>query len=238
MPTYNADPQHATIKVQDKSGTASITSDDYTVTIEDKVDVPEEGTSYTYSVVGQRNYTGTYTGTWTIKPLQIEAYEHTDNQAYNGSQFTSVKVLNNESIPVIKGDDVITLTFKTIENEAEGINAGTYNLKIRLNSNYIWDDKTKGDKDASCTINKINLVVTSLSSTKDSDGKLLMNDDYSLNGTVLKNNKISVLITGSISEIGEVPNTIEKVIIRDNYSKDVTSNYDITIKEGTLTIIK
>jgi hypothetical protein len=82
------------------------------------------------------------------------------------------------------------------------------------------------------------LTITSSDATKAFDGTPLTCDEYTLgDGTsVVDGQQLIVEITGQQSGIGRSDNTIKSVEILDADGKDVTSNYNITTKNGTLRV--
>lgn len=83
------------------------------------------------------------------------------------------------------------------------------------------------------------LVIKSASDSKIYDGLVLENPNYEISsehdGLVIGHSAI-VNVTGSIIDIGEKPNTIESVFIYDRLGSDVTRNYNLFVREGTLKI--
>lgn len=83
------------------------------------------------------------------------------------------------------------------------------------------------------------LVISSASDSKIFDGFVLENPNYAISsehdGLVIGHSAI-VNVTGSIIDIGEKPNTIESVFIYDRLGTDVTRNYNLFVREGTLKI--
>lgn len=85
------------------------------------------------------------------------------------------------------------------------------------------------------------IELTSASESKVYDGETLSNGNVTVTkGALLSGDTLHVTVNGAISEIGEMPNVIipASVKITDQNGKDVTKNYKITIKNGTLSIIK
>lgn len=81
------------------------------------------------------------------------------------------------------------------------------------------------------------IEITTESATKEYDGKPLTNNEWSIsNGSVAPNQRIEVEVTGSQTEVGKSDNTAEAKVFDANES-DVTKNYSITYKLGTLEVI-
>ena len=88
------------------------------------------------------------------------------------------------------------------------------------------------------TVKPVNLTITSSTKTKIYDGEPLEDDGYTV--VPLYNvpplHKLTVEVTGSITEIGETGNTISRVVIHDSTGKDVTFNFNIVVIEGKLIV--
>ena len=94
-------------------------------------------------------------------------------------------------------------------------------------------DPTGGDEENTPT--KIKLTITAGSASKEYDGEPLTKDSYT-SGQLAEGHKIdSVTITGSITEVGSTDNVASGAVIKTG-EKDVTSHYEITYENGTLTV--
>ena len=77
-------------------------------------------------------------------------------------------VVYNETSQVLTTSN--TVAYEFINNT--GINAGNYNVTVRLKNNYKWSDNTKDDKTITCSIKKADLLVPSINGyTGTYDGK-------------------------------------------------------------------
>ena len=85
------------------------------------------------------------------------------------------------------------------------------------------------------TVDFRSLVVISENASKSYDGKPLTASGYEAYGLVA-GHSASVVITGSITEIGVRKNTIETVDVYDFEGNNITWNYRIVIREGLLTV--
>ncbi len=84
------------------------------------------------------------------------------------------------------------------------------------------------------------ITIESLGASKTYDGQPLTEDGYSDDFGIYglaDGHWEEVRITGSRTEVGESLNTVFEVIIYDAFGKDSTSNYQITVKEGSLIVI-
>ena len=88
-------------------------------------------------------------------------------------------------------------------------------------------------------VNPRYLIITSASDSKLFDGFALQNSNFEITsehkGLVVGHNAV-VTITGSITDVGETPNTVESVVIYDKLGADVTNNYHLFVREGVLRV--
>ncbi len=88
------------------------------------------------------------------------------------------------------------------------------------------------------TVKKREISIKSVSESKRYDGTPLQYDKYSVyGGSLAKGDKISVLSSTTLDEVGTVENVLEYSIISKN-GEDVTDQYNIKEKWGDLTINK
>ena len=88
-------------------------------------------------------------------------------------------------------------------------------------------------------VNPRSIVITSQGASKLYDGFALQNPNYTISSDpygLVEGHTAIVNVVGSITDIGETPNTIESVFIYDELGADVTSNYNLFVREGTLKI--
>ena len=111
-------------------------------------------------------------------------------------------------------------------------NAGTANVKITGKGNYT------GTKSKDYTILKRVITVTSGTSSKTYDGKVLTNSSVNITtGTLGTGDVMSTSTSGILINAGNTENSISSIIIKHG-GVDVTKNYAITKVNGTLTIAK
>lgn len=116
-----------------------------------------------------------------------------------------------------------------------GVNAGTYNVTAKLNSGYKWDDNSTEDKHLKYSIEKRNLTVTASDQTI-TYGSTINNSAYIASNLVSGHSVESVSLDSSISDTGNGTITPSAVKIVDSNNNDVTSNYSINYKKGSLKI--
>ena len=168
--------------------------------------------------------------TYDGKPLSFEA---------NGMKLYYFVDIKNEQI---KDDITIDFTLKPVVNagvyKAEDIGLESYTVRDAngndVTANY-YVDTTGGTS----TIKKRTIDITAGSATKVYDGKELTNDSYHLSGKgLVEGDVLKVLIEGSITDVGSVANVVKGVRITDADGNNVSDNYQITGKWGTLTVTK
>ena len=70
------------------------------------------------------------------------------------------------------------------------------------------------------------------------DGTPLTCGEYWISeGSLAENHTLSLKMTSSITDIGEIPNSMSDVRIVNTAGKDVTKNYRIAVRFGTLSIL-
>ena len=96
---------------------------------------------------------------------------------------------------------------------------------------------------AALTVNLLKIQITADSAEKVYDGETLRMNGYSCTGVTVENgviletgHTIEVKITGAQTEPGESANTVSEVIIKDQNGKEVTGNYGVAYKDGTLKV--
>ena len=94
------------------------------------------------------------------------------------------------------------------------------------------------DTEHALTVSRRAIFVASMSETKPYDGTPLTNAAYWLSGgSLAAGNTLSVSVTGSITDIGTAMNTIGSVAVLNADGKDVSANYRISVRPGTLTVV-
>ena len=115
------------------------------------------------------------------------------------------------------------------------INAGTYTINSKVVGDNNHSDKSCGTN--TITIDQLGVMVMTSNQTKEYDGTpLVATSDCSFVGTY-DGYSVACTNSGSITDVGETPKTIETVTItKDNV--DVTNNFLVAKTNGTLSITK
>lgn len=193
----------------------------------------EQGRDYTaYYNVTIKEGTLEVTG---VKVIEISIKATSAKKVYDGTELTA------NSYDVISG---ALESGDTLEVEYSGsiTNAGTTANKIvkvtakDANGKDVTAKYKISTQDGTLEITKAPLTVTAKSAEKVYDGKALTANTCEVKGSLAKGHKISATVTGSQTQIGSSKNKASNVKIVDANGNDVTSNYEITYVDGTLTV--
>lgn len=193
----------------------------------------EQGRDYTaYYNVTIKEGTLEVTG---VKVIEISIKATSAKKVYDGTELTanSYDVISGE---LESGDTLV------VEYSGSITNAGTTANKIvkvtakDANGKDVTAKYKISTQDGTLEITKAPLTVTAKSAEKVYDGKALTANTCEVKGSLAKGHKISATVTGSQTQIGSSKNKVSNVKIVDANGNDVTSNYEITYVEGTLTV--
>ena len=193
----------------------------------------EQGRDYTaYYNVTIKEGTLEVTG---VKVIEISIKATSAKKVYDGTELTA------NSYDVVSG---ALESGDTLEVEYSGsiTNAGTVANKIvkvtakDANGKDVTAKYKISTQDGTLEITKSPLTVTAKSAEKVYDGKALTANTCEVKGSLAKGHKISATVTGSQTQIGSSKNKASNVKIVDANGNDVTSNYEITYVDGTLTV--
>lgn len=131
-----------------------------------------------------------------------------------------------------------TVTFG--HTDRTGYTFGGYTVKDADNGDVTVSENTftmpTKDVTVSTTWRK-QITITANSDTKTYDGTALTNNGYTVNTTLETGDNIeSVTVTGSQTDAGTSDNVPSAAVIKNGSNEDVTTNYDITYANGTLTV--
>ncbi len=197
---------------------------------------------------GEENVTSNYEVTYVngllrIDPatgpsLVIDSYSGIYDGAYHGIELDGI-IEGDEVYFYLLGDDEDLEEIDWDEIEWTSINptfvnVGSHTILVKVvNSNY-------NDRTGSGTVNITPrpISITAGSATKVFDNQPLTNNSYTLtSGTIVEGEELfDVTVTGTITQVGSVPNVPSNAEIGVIEGPDTTSNYAITYINGTLTI--
>lgn len=177
----------------------------------------------------------TYVAQWS-KQTKITITANSDTKVYNGEvQSVSGYVISGE---LLSGHELSEITAT-----GSGINVETY--PVTIVGNPVIKDSQGNIVTHMYKINKVNgtltmtkrpITITSADDSKEYDGIRLTNSGFNVtSGTLVAGQEADVEVTGGITNIGTLPNSIGEVKILDG-DIDVTDNYEINVVTGRLTI--
>ncbi len=162
---------------------------------------------------------------------------HSDNYLYDGNE----KLVSGYDVKITTGSLYKESDFSFNGNlEVKATAAGTYYMGLSeddfTNNNENFDKVTFVVEDGSLNIAKRSVKLSSGSDSKVYDGTALTKPEVTVSGDGFVKGEANAIATGSITDKGDVINSIEIVNKNSSYNEN---NYDIEIvKEGTLTINK
>lgn len=168
-----------------------------------------------YIVIKTKSKEAIYDGT----TLKDTGWEITNGSLKKGHRVSLL--YKGEQRNVGESENVIEVK---IYDEAEADVTSDYNIRYEFGT---------------LKVNPRALTISSTSANKLYDGFPLTSQYYdvkSSNGGVVEGQELRVVVTGSITEVGVAPNTVDTVMIYDRYGSDVTRNYQLTIREGILQV--
>ena len=194
--------------------------------------------SYTATFVLDGNHkwsdgtTTNVTITWTISPKSVAVvWGTTTSWTYDGTSHAPTATASGVS------GETINLTVSGAQTNAS---ANNYTATALISSvtggqakttNYTLTNTTSTYK-----INARAITVTADSASKVYDGTALTKNTASVtSGSLVSGHTISYTVTGTITNVGSVTNTISNVKVLSG-TTDMSANYAITSKNGTLTI--
>ncbi len=116
-----------------------------------------------------------------------------------------------------------------------GAKAGTYTVKVKATSTY--NSQSATTEEITVTVNKRALTITADSASKVYDGTPLTKNTFTSSGLLSGHTISSCTVTGTITNVGTVNNVPSNATVMSG-STNVTSNYQISYKNGTLTVTK
>ena len=203
--------------------------------------VANEVDSYEFTTGKAGNYNViTKSGTLTIKtatiPITITSASQEwiyDGQAHENTEvtITSGSLVNGDRL-VASASGSIT----AVSENKEGNNPVLAGYKIMHGDEDVTASYVITIVSGTLKISKKELTITADSDTKVYDKTALTKDSYTVSGLADGDSIKSVTISGSQIMKGSSENVPSKAVIVNAKGEDVTSSYDITYKNGTLTV--
>ena len=193
-------------------------------------------------VDGDEDVTGNYNITYvngklTVTELEgviVTIKENSGSFTYNGGEQS---VTGYEIVKIESKDNLYTKDDFKFNGDAtvKGTDVGTYNMALTpsnfQNTNPNFKDVQFVIEDGTLVINKKDVTITSATDSKDYDGTALTNSTVTAEGFV-EGEGATYDVTGTRTEVGTSDNTFTYTLNANTKA----SNYNITTKEGTLTV--
>lgn len=182
-------------------------------------------------------------GTLTVNPLTeanripLTIAPKAVSKGYDGTALTASEYeIKSGTLP-----EGVTLE---VTYSGEQINAGTgessiASVKVMQNDQDVTANYTVSTEKGKLTVDPRPITLTADSAKKEYDGKALTKNSFSYDSSALvSGHKVAAEVTGTQTEVGSSKNTVKKdsVKITDANGADVTKNYTIDLKEGTLEV--
>ena len=238
--TYDGTDYSSEIKVEYKQKIL-VKDRDYTIEFKDKYSNPvnsfKNAGEYQAIITGLGNFTGTIIKDLTIQPASGLTVSLTGSTFdYDGN----VKAIANSPTTNVTTGTTIKYSFEENGTYTEDLSsltqtkAGDYTVYVKAtNPNY-----SEATTTATLSIKKRNLTITADSASKEYDGAALVKNSVTAEGFVDGDKIESVTVTGSRSAAGKSDNVPSAAKIVNANGDDVTANYEITYKNGTLTVFE
>ena len=226
---YNGQSQKQSVVVTDKTtGKELVENTDCTISYSE--DTTNVGT-VTVTITGKDNYAGTVTRTYeiTAKPVTITVDSTEKVYGTEDPEFTG------KVVGLVKDGDLGTVSYVREAGDVSKENVGD---SVTLTATYEANDNyditiTHG----TVTITARPLTITAASASKTFDNTALTATSAAItDGTLADGQEVtSVTVVGSQTEVGTSANVASNLVVMAD-GVDVTSNYDISYVDGTLTV--
>ena len=245
--TYNGSSQTAALTLSDSGG--NLTSNDYTISGNSKT----AAGSYTITLTGKNNYEGTKTISWTINKRPVTITGDSASKVYDGTALSKNSVTasaqnNTNNTGMISSHHVHSWTVsgtRTVYGTTNNVPtaATIYNGTSHGGSGDTTDVTSNYEitfANGTISITKFTLTATATDETKVYDGtKLTASNTGSINKTLPTNHTITYNCSGEIGpSVSNGAKTLSSVVIKNGGGTDVTSSFDVTLVNGTLSITR
>ena len=136
-----------------------------------------------------------------------------------GDEITYVKIEGSQTDP---GESANVPSAAVILHDGVDVTESCYNITYQNGLLKVAD--------------KVSLIITADTDSKEYDGIALVKNSYTYDGLEADDRIESVTITGSQKLAGQSDNVPSAAVIRDADDNDITVKYDITYRNGTLTV--
>ena len=170
----------------------------------------------------------------TPKPVTVTA--DSASKIYDGTPLTKNSYTNSElaagdsfSVVVVRGSQTNAGSSYNVASGARIVNAKGTDVTDSYDITYV-----KGLLEVTIYPS---LVITAASESKTYDGKPLTKDGYTSSALMPGDTLVSVVVRGTITNVGNVPNVPSAAEILNANGEDVTGNYHISYIPGTLVVM-
>ncbi len=179
---------------------------------------------------------GVQFGTLTVNKREICLKSQSQTKIYDGVELKlpDVEITNGSTVD---GETLTTYAKGTITNVGEVQNTIVYNV-VNANGQPTTDNYKFVEDTGVLKIDKRRIEITSANAEKEYDGTALTCSEWNLSvGAIVPNQTLKVVCTGSITNVGGTDNGFTYTIT-NALNEEVSSNYQVDYKIGTLTVTK
>lgn len=190
------------------------------------------------------DYTTLATITINKRPITIKPSDQT--LIYDGNEHSAqvASISSSSVMNLVPGDVISNVSFSADSI----INVGTISTQILsieitgLRNEMVTDSYEITLEDGSITINPREITIKPTDASKVYDGKTLVSNQATVTSlsshTLAFGDYITISTSGSIIQYGVKTNTITEYHIWNENGQDVTFNYQVSLEDGSLTILK
>jgi PKD repeat protein len=196
------------------------------------------GGTVAVTVTDANNCTASDSVTVTVTSKILEITAASASKVYDGTPLTN-SGYNITAGGLAAGDSLISVTVTGSQTVVGSSNNVPSNALIRNDGTNVTASYNITYVNGTLTVTPKTITITAASASKVYDGTPLTNSGYNITagGLAAGDSLISVTVTGSQTVVGSSNNVPSAAVILDG-AVDVTANYDITYKNGTLTVTK
>ena len=183
------------------------------------------------------NYAISYVvGTLEVTPKTIKITSGSSDKTYDGMQLNCLDYTIDDETPLVENHTI------EVSNASSITNVGTTDNILEFTILNGEEDVTSNyDVELTCgtlKVDKKDITILSASDSKEYDGTALESKLYDIiDGSLVDGQSIHADFTNSITNVGEISNSFT-VTIKDKENNDLSSNYNIKLEEGLLTVTK
>ena len=239
--TYNGSQQTANVLISDSD--ATLTSNDYTIS----GNTGTNATSYTITITGRNNYTGTKEITWTINKRPVTITADSASKTYDGTALTKNSVTASAAsgdTGIVASHHVHTWTVSGSQTTA-GSTSNTVTAATIYNGTHSGTESEVTNNYAitfapgKLTVNKRDVTYKANDESKVYNGsKLTASNTATLkSGSLPSNHTVTFTCTGEIGPgVSNGTKTLSGVVIKNGSGTDVSSSFTIKTQNGSLSI--